>query len=785
MAGSARGGTAQKAGGFKHRLKSEGQILDKNISEIKKLAESGDTGGNSMTEVFARCYNAVKKTLRITPFDEQLSAAKAIYNGNMVQMQTGEGKTLAAVFASCALASEGRKIHIFTFNDYLADRDAKWMGPVYKEMGITAGCIRADTPRELRKEIYKRQVVYTTAKEAGFDYLRDFVNLDPESAVFPENPDCVIVDEADSIMIDEARIPLVIAGDIEVKDSGETAEVYKKTLSFTEDDYGIDDEGRNIFLTDSGADKADEIFGTDIYGEGNSVLLDRICSCIKARVLLNENKDYIVKDGKILLIDEFTGRAAEGRVFPGELQSAVESKHNLKITFRGRIMGNIALQFFIRLYKKISGMTGTALASSEEFSKLYGLKTEVIATRLPCIRIDRPLELYFDKEEKTRAIVSAVKEAYLIKRPVLVGTESIEESENLAELLMKEGVSAVVLNAKNDFEEADIISNAGKSGTVTISTNMAGRGVDIKLGGDNSEEKEDVKSKGGLLVLASSMRESSRITMQLRGRAGRQGDPGESRFFASLDDEIMIKYNLKSLVSPRHYPSKKISGAIEDKTLLKEAERIQRISEGRTFDERMELLRYSTIGEKHRDITFERRKGLLDGSAPAELWQKNSAELYEKAVEKYGEEAIQKKQNLILAALLNEFWCDYLDYTAYLKEGIHLTQIAGRSPAEEYNIACEEYYDSAADSIPERMTEKLSELLSFEKIEDYKIKEPSRIYTYLLNDQGEEFRKKPILLNIFDDGEEKEEKSNIADDKNETEKKGFFSSIFGKKSKRE
>ncbi len=761
--------------------------MEKNsiVLEIKKLAESGDLKGGSMTEVFAKCYNAVRKTLSITPFDEQLAAAAALYNGNMVQMQTGEGKTLAAVFASCAQAVEGRKVHIFTFNDYLADRDAKWMSPVYKEMGISLGCIRADTPKELRKEIYGRQVVYTTAKEAGFDYLRDFVTLDPDSTVFPEKPDCVIVDEADSIMIDEARIPLVIAGDIEVNDSGETAEVYKKVLSFNEDDYGIDDEGRNIFLTDSGADKADEIFGVNIYDLENSALLDRICSCIKARVLLNENKDYIVKDGRIILIDEFTGRAAEGRVFPGELQSAVESKHNLKITSRGRIMGNIALQFFIRLYQKISGMTGTASAASEEFSKLYGLKTVIIPTRLPCIRIDHPLELYFDKEEKIRAVISAVKEAYSVRRPVLVGTESIEESENLAELLMKEGISAAVLNAKNDFEEAEIISNAGKSGTVTISTNMAGRGVDIKLGGDNFEEKEAVKSVGGLLVLAASMRESSRITMQLRGRSGRQGDPGESRFFASLDDEIMIKYNLKSLAGGRHYPSKKISGALEDKTLLKEAERIQRISEGRTFDDRMDLLRYSTIGEKHRDITFERRKGLLDGSAPSDLWQKNAPELYKNAAGKYGEKALGDKQDLILAALLNEFWCDYLDYTAYLREGIHLTQIAGRSPAEEYNIACEEYYDSAAESIPERMTEKLSELLNCEKLEDYKIKEPSRVYTYLLNDQGEEFKKKPILLNIFEDDEDTEEKNNvITEDEKETEKKGFFSSIFGKKKKR-
>ncbi|MBQ9947090.1 MAG: preprotein translocase subunit SecA [Oscillospiraceae bacterium] len=754
------------------------------IAKIKHLAESGNTEGNSVESVFARCYNAVRKTLDITPFDEQLSAALSLYEGRMVQMQTGEGKTLSAVFAACMEAQSGGSVHVLTFNDYLAKRDCEWMKPVYDEMGISVGYITEKTDRRQRRELYKKQVLYITAKEAGFDYLRDFVCFDPEEMVFPEQLNYAIVDEADSILIDEARIPLVIAGDLAVEDSSHVAEVYEKTADFTEDHFEFDDESRNVYLTDEGADLAEEIFGVNIYSTDGAELLAKICACLKARTVLKEDKDYIVKDGSILLVDEFTGRTAVGRVFPGELQPAVEAKHGLKITSRGRIMGNIALQYFARLYPKLCGMTGTAELAREEFEKLYALTTDVIPTRLPCAREDKPLEMYYDKEEKHAAVIAAICEAAEAQRPVLVGTESIEESEYIAEMLREKGVSCSVLNAKNDEEEAAIISRAGERGAVTISTNMAGRGVDIKLGGEDCREKDFVTEAGGLLVLATSMRESSRITKQLRGRAGRQGDIGESRYFSALDDDIFTRFELKKLAG-RHYPAKKVNGAIEDKTLLKEAERVQRISEGDTFDERMNLMKYTMIGEKHRDITFRRRTALLDGSYNCELWQTHAPELYEEAEKKFGKDALQKKQNLILASLLNEFWCDYLDYTAYLREGIHLTQVAGRNPADEYNIACEEYYDSAADSIPERMTERLEALLECGSLEEYNVPMPSKTYTYLLDDQGEEFKTKPILMNIFsddyvpDDVPDEDETEENAPEKEK--KKGFFASLFGKK----
>lgn len=753
------------------------------IAKIKSLAESGNTSGSELESVFARCYNAVKKTLGITPFDEQLSAALSLYEGRMVQMQTGEGKTLCAVFAACMEALNGGNVHVLTFNDYLAKRDCEWMRPVYEEMGVSVGYITEKTDRSLRRDLYRKQVLYVTAKEAGFDYLRDFVCFDLNEMVFPDKLNFAIVDEADSILIDEARIPLVIAGDLAAEDGSRVAEIYKKVEHFTEEHYETDEDTRDVFLTNEGIDEAESIFECDnIYDEEHAPVLAAVCACLKARNVLKEDKDYIVKDNKILLIDEFTGRAAIGRVFPGDLQPAVEAKHSLKITSRGRIMGNIALQYFARLYPKISGMTGTAESAKEEFEKLYALTTDIIPTRLPCAREDKPLEMYYDGEEKLLAIVAAIEEAAAAERPVLVGTESIEESERLAAILREKGISCALLNAKNDEEEAAVISRAGERGAVTISTNMAGRGVDIKLGGEDCREKDFVTDAGGLLVLATSMRESSRITRQLRGRAGRQGDVGESRYFAAVNDDIMNRFDLKGLAG-RHYPTEKINGAINDKTLLKEAERIQRISEGNTFDERMNLMKYTMIGEKHRELTFRRRNALLAGTYDSDQWQTYAPDRYVEAVEKFGKKELQRKQNIILAALLNEFWCDYLDYTAYLREGIHLTQVAGRNPAEEYNIACEEYYSSAADSIPHRMYEKLEALLECDSLEEYIVPMPTKTYTYLLNDIAEEFKTKPLLLNVFEEPEKEPAPKKAAENNSlpPEKKKGFFASLFGKK----
>ena len=560
-----------------------------------------------------RQYNQVYIEIGKKNGKSELGAALALSGHNMVQMQTGEGKTLSAVFAACHEALSGGQVMILTFNDYLAKRDYEWMKPVYDKMGVSIGCVTSDTPREQRRDIYRSQVVYLTAREAGFDYLRDFVCYSTDEMVFPDKLNFAIVDEADSIMIDEARIPLVIAGDIDVQDDGSTADVYARVSGFTGEDYGIDEDSRNIYLTDEGADKAESLYDCDIYGEESTGLLAKICACIKARVMLAEDKDYIVKDNGILLVDEFTGRAAPGRVFPGDLQAAVEAKHGLKITSRGRIMGNIALQYFLRLFPKIAGMTGTAEQSREEFDTIYGLPTVVIPTRLPCQRTDHPMEIYYNAEEKRRAVISAIKEANAISRPVLVGTESISESESLAAELENLGISCAVLNAKNDEAEAEIISRAGEPGAVTISTNMAGRGVDIKLGGADCHAKSEVEAAGGLLVLATAMRESSRITQQLRGRAGRQGDPGSSQFFVSLEDDLMRLFGSGRIASMMDRMGLKEGEVIQAGLMTKAIERAQKKVEENNFGIRKRLLEYDDVMNSQREVIYTRRRHALYG----------------------------------------------------------------------------------------------------------------------------------------------------------------------------
>lgn len=750
------------------------------IEEIKTLAAEKDVknladGEATVCDIFARCFCAVKNTLGLTTFDEQLMAGLAMKDGKLVQMATGEGKTLAAVFPACFSAKNGLNVHVLTFNDYLAKRDYNWMKPVYDSLGVSVSYITENTTPEERKIAYESDVVYLTAKEAGFDYLRDFVQTQPEKMIQAEKLGFAIVDEADSILIDEARIPLVIAGNQEIEEDSELYKISNAVKNLNEYEYEIDLENKSVFLTDEGADKIESILKCGgIYDEENAHIYSKVCDCLKAWFFLEENKDYIVKDGQILLVDEFTGRVAKGRHYPGALHGAVEAKHNIKVSSRGKIMGTIAFQFFARRYKKLSGMTGTALSAKDEFYKLYGLDVEEIPTNAHCQRIDNEMEIYTDTDAKWNAVIDAIKTAHEKGQPVLCGTASIGESEGIAQHLSSLGIKCNVLNAKNDELEAKIISNAGRLGEITISTNMAGRGVDIKLGGADEKTRNEVINAGGMLVIATSMSESSRITKQLRGRAGRQGDIGESRLFVSLDDPIMEKYDIKSLVPSRHFPKSSSPYPIEDKIVQREAERIQRISEGDAFDDRTNLLKYTMIGEKHRDITFAKRNGFLTGTENTRIWQDNASEKFKKAENKFGKEEIQRFQNYLTAIALNDFWSEYLDYTSYLREGIHLTQIAGKNPTEEFNIACEEYYGNMTDEIVKYVLEKLDEVLALKKLSDFKFHLPTSTWTYLLDDSGEELKSKPIIINALTDDQPKKSKP-------KEEKKSFFKDLFSKK----
>lgn len=756
---------------------------------IKELSERARTEKDPII-AFAAVYNAVKEGLGLTPFDEQLLAGGYLDDEAIVELPTGEGKTIAAVFAAYYSVCKGMPVHILTFNDYLAKRDRTWMKPIYDLLGVSTAYITEKTPEKERREAYKAEVLYITVKECGFDFLRDFLVFEEKETV-AKGYIRAIVDEADSVLIDEARIPLVAAGKMSAEADEALPEVFDFVKTLTDEDYELSHETGNAYLTSKGEKRTEEYYSIEnIYDEENNELLGRINDCLKALYILTEDKDYIVKDGSVKIIDLFTGRVAENRSYPGNLQAAVEIKHGLMVTERGVVMGSVPIQFFIRQYKYVSGMTGTARSGKEEFETLYGLTVRAVEPHVPSQRIDLPMAVYFDEESKLKAVVNEIREANMRKQPVLVGTDSIEQSERLSALLENEGIAHNVLNAKNDEMEAEIISNAGLPSAVTISTNMAGRGVDIKLGGADERFRDEAVSAGGLYAIGTFLAESGRINDQLRGRAARQGDPGQSRLFVSLDEEIMTVNKLKTLIPTRKYPEK-TAEEITEKAVIKEVARIQRISQGKTLDERQRLLKFTMIGEKHRDITFNARKRYLSGEREPEFWQNNLPEKYAEASEKYGEEKLKALQREYILAVINMEWSRYLEFASYLREGIHLSAIGGKNPADEYNIGCEEYYETMEDRINEDMVEGFLKLME-NGIDNFVIPKPKEISTYLLDDSGDELSRKSFMEMLLGDnsGEADEEYEDSEEDEyikkeNETAenkpKKGFFASLFGKK----
>ncbi|MCL1831606.1 MAG: preprotein translocase subunit SecA [Oscillospiraceae bacterium] len=703
------------------------------------------------------CCKASEKALGLTPFDEQLRAAKSLFSGRIVEMKTGEGKTLSAVFAAFLYVKQDdipHKVHIFTFNDYLAKRDYHWMKPVYDILGVKIALITEKTTFEERKAAYRdADVIYATVKECGFDFLRDFLvfeeserlhvgdtpeafKLNSREQSSRENSpslafDVAIFDEADSVLIDEARIPLTIAGDVDASVSDEFTRVFEFAQTLTEDDYGVNKENLSVFLTDAGTAKVEERFETDnLYDSDNIELRCNVETAMKALFYLKENKDYVVKNGKIALIDQLSGRVARHRLLPGALQAAVEAKHGLKVTERGVVTGVIPIQFFARQYSHIAGMTGTAELAAEEFELLYGLEVDVIAPHNPSKRVDNEARIYYDNEAKWDAVVAQVKSVHKKKQPVLIGTASIEESETLAAKLKKAGITATVLNAKNDEQEADIIKNAGASGAVTVSTNMAGRGIDIKLGGVDEKSRDKVIKAGGLFIIGTALYENARMNEQLNGRSGRQGDVGETALFIALDDEIMVKHSLRKLIGGWRYPKRPKSGdgEVDGRVLRREVKRIQRIAQGALLEERKRLLRFTMIGEKHRDVIFRKRLEYLDDG------------------------------DKIMMSAINEIWCDYLEYTSELRTGIHLRAVAGRNPAEEYNIDCERYFHG----LEERLTERYDELKSQDSPELFR---PKNARTFLMEESGDELVRRPILTNLFSEEDFESNEDNDSDDK--------------------
>ncbi|MFD0670183.1 accessory Sec system translocase SecA2 [Cohnella sp. GCM10027633] len=691
-------------------------------ARLKAAAMGGESLDELLPTAFAIACEASRRTLGLQPFEVQVMAGIALHEGHLVEMQTGEGKTLAAVLPAYLNALQGNGVHVLTFNDYLAERDASWMGPIYRFLGLTVGAATAGMGIADKKRAYLADVTYVTAKEAGFDYLRDAICMDAGDVV--QRPfHYTIVDEADSLLIDEARVPLVIAGSMPSSGSdGARMAKFASTLRHGEH-YDFDEHKRNVFLTDTGVHAAEaELRCDNLYDAANGTLLTSLNCALHAEALVKRDIDYIVRDGKLELIDPFTGRIAENRHWPDGLQAAVEAKEGLQSKTSGKILGTITLQHLLSLYPKISGMTATALASANEFKDTYELSVVVVPPNKPSVRADQPTLLFTHKEAKVRALVRDIAAVHATGRPILIGTSSVEESDALAEALAVAGVTCNVLNARNDAEEAEIVAKSGRLGAVTVSTNMAGRGVDIRLGGGEPAQADTVAKLGGLYVIGTHMNESLRIDNQLRGRAGRQGDPGSSRFYVSLADELFVRYGTEKAIPPA-YRERKQDEPLAESALHKGLDHIQRIVMGQNFDIRRELNRYSDMVEEQRQILYAERASIL------------------------GDETRGAAEKRVRLFYIDKAWADHLAYVSYIREAIHLESLANRNPLDEFHARIIQAFEKLPEQI-EKDAEKL--LAKLDKTKDdhdwakLGLQGPASTWTYIMNDQ---YIQKPI--NIF------------------------------------
>ncbi|HEY9063296.1 MAG TPA: accessory Sec system translocase SecA2 [Pseudobacteroides sp.] len=730
-------------------------LSNKSDNELKGMAagirakvKDGTPLEDVLVEAYALGREVSHRTLGMRHYDVQLLAGAALHEGKIVEMQTGEGKTLAAVLPAYLNSLTGKGVHILTFNDYLVRRDAEWMKPIYDFLGVLVGYVKEGMSIKDRQNAYRMDITYVTAKEAGFDYLKDFLCTNKDNLAH-RGFNYAIVDEADSILIDEARIPLVIAGSQEAEENDLTrlSELAKQLIRGT--DYAIDENGSNVFLTDFGLCRVERLLGcSNLYEEHNLKLLTQVNSALFAEALLKRDRDYIVRDGKIELVDEFTGRVADKRHWPDNIQAAVEAKEALDKKSRGVIMSQIALQHFINLYPRIAGMTGTAKTSANEFHEFYGAEVVVVPTNKPCIRKDLPDMVFAGQDAKKNAIISEIKKAHNKGQPVLIGTGSVEESERLAADLHNVGIHANVLNAKNDEMEAEIIAKSGMYGAVTVSTNMAGRGVDIKLGGENGERRDEIIAAGGLYVIGTNKNESRRIDNQLKGRAGRQGDPGKSRLIISLEDDIVLKYDIAKLVPAQFYPEDR-NKPFNSSAVNSELNRGQRIIEGYNSDVRRKLLKYSFIIEEQRKIVCSKRQDILQDKAQLKILREKASDKYGEVLGKYGEKTVYEVEKQLTLFFINKHWSEYLEYMNYTKESIHLVVMGRKNPIDEF-------HKIAIEAFREMLGDVENDIINvFENIEITKdgidmekegLLGPSSTWTYLINDSPDQFSNLPNLM---------------------------------------
>ena len=696
---------------------------------------------DDLAGIFAVTCEVAYRTLNMRPYDVQIIGGLAMLEGNVVEMQTGEGKTLAATLPAVFQVFSGRSVHIHTFNDYLARRDAAWMEPIFQFMGVSVGVIQEEMSTEERVKVYQRDIVYLTAKQGGFDYLRDQLCTDLKDRV-QHNLDFAIIDEVDSLLIDEARIPLVIAGEA----PPEQPERYRMITEFVAglnsgpdselNEYETDEHHLNIFLTDAGIHKIETRLGIEeLYHPDHEAELVMVNQALHAHFLLHRDIDYIVREGRIELVDEFTGRVVADRKWPYGLQAAIEAKEGLEIQPGGKILGKTTLPHFFNHYAQKCGMTGTARAAAKEFRELYGMGVTVIPPHLPNQRLDHPDRIFPTKEAKLDGLITEIHAVHETGRPILVGTANIEASEAIAAMLNRSGLPCKLLNARNDEAEAAIIAEAGKWKAITISTNMAGRGTDIKPGGEDGERKDEILVLGGLYVIGTNRFESKRIDNQLRGRAGRQGDPGSSCFFISLKDDLLRKNGIEDLI-PKRLKAQTTLSNITHAVIRRELERVQRIIEAKNFEMRYTLWKYAHFTETHQQILQIRRKKWLEGTFES-VWAEEASEAYQELSNRFGEPLMREVEQEVSLALADRLWAEYLEAIDQVRQSIHLEVIGGRDPVMEFQKRSIEIFDGFLEKLDQEIIERLSTLNITENgidLTEEGLDRPGSTWTYLIND---------------------------------------------------
>ena len=812
------------------------QELRAKTQEFKDRYASGETLDALLPEAFAVCREAADRVLGMRPYRVQVVGGIVLHQGRIAEMKTGEGKTLVAILPAYLNALAGRGVHIVTVNDYLAKRDSEWMGKVYRFLGLSVGLIVHDLTAEQRRAAYAADITYGTNNELGFDYLRDNMAIYKQEMV-QRGHAFAIVDEVDSILIDEARTPLIISGKGEESSKlYEMADYFvsrlKKQVFSTTDskelqdqydcDYIVDEKDRSVSLTQKGIEKAEQFFNVENLADPeNATLSHHINQAMKARGLMKRDIDYVVKDGEVIIVDEFTGRLMYGRRYNEGLHQAIEAKEGVKVASENKTLATITFQNFFRLYDKLSGMTGTALTEEEEFSGIYNLDVVEIPTNKPVIRIDDPDVVYKTEAGKYRAVIAQIKECHAKGQPVLVGTISIEKSELLSQMLKREGIPHNVLNAKHHEKEAEIVAQAGHLGAVTIATNMAGRGTDIMLGGnaeymaknelrkqglsdeliaesnsfaetedpeilaaraayteaykrfkvETDKQAELVRQARGLFIIGTERHESRRIDNQLRGRSGRQGDPGETRFYLSMQDDIMRLFGSERIMNMMETLGIDEDTPIDAKILSGAIENAQKTVEGRNFQSRKNVLEYDDVMNVQRKIIYEQRRQVLDGEDlqkniqsmmrfyvdtyvasafgeqpkladkqhffemmthfepiffPTGTWLVSDAELqtltredaeekilslmqraYAKKEEQFTSPVMREVERVVTLRVVDEFWMDHIDAMDDLRQGIRLRAYAQTDPVIEYKREGFDMFEAMNDAIKEEIVRRV------------------------------------------------------------------------------